>query len=234
MKGKYKHIFFDLDHTLWDFDRNSAEVLVGLYKDYRLSDLERFSEIDFCKRFKEINTSLWTSFNRNELSREKLRASRFEMIFEAFGVKDGQLAHLLGKEYLRRCPNMHYILPYTLEILGYLKNEKKYELHILTNGFEDVQHIKLNSARLTPFFREVITADSAGFQKPDKEIFKYAIEKVCSRNEECIMIGDSLDADILGARESNIDQIFFNPLRVSHQETITYEISCLSEIFDIL
>lgn len=234
MKRKYKHIFFDLDHTLWDFERNSSEVLLQLYDDHQLKDLGGFSKEDFCAKFRVINHELWSSFNKKKLTRDSLRSNRFNLVLEALGSGNGNMGQMLAEDYMLRCPTMPYIFPFAQEVLHYLKNEKKYALHIITNGFEDVQHVKLTSSRLSHYFQEVITADSAGYQKPDKEIFDYALTKTCCLNEECLMIGDNLEVDIIGAKNARIDQVFFNPLKMSHKETITFEISCLSELLKIL
>lgn len=234
MISKYKHVFFDLDHTLWDFTRNSTEVLITLYKEHELENLEIFSAEDFCKQFHLTNRQLWTTFNQRGLSKESLRSIRFNMILKEFGVEAKELAKKLAEHYLDRCPTMHHVFPYTLEVLHYLKHEKQYQLHILSNGFEDVQYLKLNSAQLTNYFQEVITAEKAGFMKPQKEIFAYAMSITACQPEECIMVGDDLAADIVGARNAEIDQVFFNPGKHAHQETITYEICCLSELFNIL
>ena len=235
MKKKYQHIFFDLDHTLWDFERNSSEVLSQLFDEHELGEIGHFSREAFCEKFKEINYQLWNTYNQKLLSKDHLRTNRFNLIFQALGLhKQEKMAQKLSEEYMSRCPSMPYVFPFTEEVLQYLKNEKKYNLHIITNGFEDVQHIKLNSSRLTPYFQQVITADLAGCQKPDRKIFDFAISRVSCKEDECVMIGDNLEADIIGARNASIDQIFFNPSKASHGETITYEISCLSELLKIL
>ncbi len=234
MDKKYKHIFFDLDHTLWDFEKNSTEVLSQLYDFHNLMDLATFTKEDFCAMFREVNLSLWQSYNKKRLDRTSLRENRFNFVMEALGAKGEQISKKLAEDYLKRCPTMHHVFPFTQEVLHYLKNERGYALHIITNGFEDVQHIKIKSAGLTGFFEEVITADTAGYQKPDKEIFGYALSKVNCQENECIMVGDNLDADVAGAKNAQIDQVYFNPSRLPHQETITYEICCLSELQQIL
>lgn len=231
MRKKYKHVFFDLDHTLWDFERNSAEVLGALYDKHKLGP---FTKDAFISQFQVINNQLWSQYNTHTISKEELRNSRFDLILEALGFENSQVSSILATEYLKQCPSMPYIFPYVHEVLAYLKTEKQYILHILTNGFEEVQHLKLNAANISHYFESVITSDVAGFQKPDKEYFSYALSKAFCKCEESIMIGDNLEADIIGARNSTIDQIYFNPGRTAHQETITYEISCLSELFSIL
>lgn len=230
MSKKYKHIFFDLDHTLWDFEKNSSEVLSQLYDEHHLKAFLPFSKESFLAQFKITNDHLWSLYNTRTISKENLRDSRFNLIFSALAFRNDVLSKRISSEYLRRCPEMPYTFPFTREVLTYLKNEKQYELHILTNGFEDVQHLKLNAARISQYFSEVITSDIAGYQKPEKGYFSYALTKTLGKCEECVMIGDNLEVDIIGARNATIDQIYFNPKRVKHKETITYEISCLSEL----
>lgn len=234
MNKKYKHVFFDLDHTLWDFEKNSSAVLAELYDYHKLIEFASFTKEDFCAKFKEINNMLWSSFNKKQLDKATLRENRFSLVMEALGVKGENISKKLASDYLLRCPTMPHVFPFTQEVLHYLKNEKQYILHIITNGFEDVQHVKLRSAGLSSYFQEVITADVAGCQKPDKAIFSYALSKIQCKEDECIMIGDNLEADIAGARNASIDQVYFNPLRQPHKETITYEICCLSELHHIL
>lgn len=138
----------------------------------------------------------------------------------------------IAEEYLRLCPTKPHVFPYCNDVLRYL--QENYMLHILTNGFADVQAIKLKSAGLTEFFVEVITPDATGHKKPSREIFEYMLEKVKARDEDCIMIGDNLETDIKGARNAGIDSVFFNPLGIKHKEKITYEITCLSELKEFL
>lgn len=234
MTRKYSHIFFDLDHTLWDFERNSSEVLCRLYDDHKLFEFGDFSKDDFCNQFRIVNNHLWDSLNNRIIDKEYLRNERFNLVFKNLGFKALPLSKNLGIDYLKLCPTMPHIFPYVQEVLQYLKHEKKYILHILTNGFEEVQHIKLNSAGLSHYFKEVITPEIAGFQKPDKELFRFALQRAVCKEEDCVMIGDNLLTDIKGAKDSQIDQIYFNPSKISHTETITHEICCLSELFTIL
>lgn len=234
MEKLYKHVFFDLDHTLWDFERNSSEVLWQLYNEHELHKLGVFTKEDFSNQFSLINTRLWESFNVKAIDKDYLRNERFNLVFDALGFKNPDKAKGLAEHYLQLCPAMPHVFPFVQEVLQYLKNEKRYQLHILSNGFSEVQHIKLNSAKIHHYFDEIITADATGFQKPDSEMFQYAFKKIECRETECIMIGDNLIADIQGAKRAGIDQIFFNPNRVSHSQTITYEICCLSELFSIL
>jgi putative hydrolase of the HAD superfamily len=229
---KYKHIFFDLDHTLWDFDKNSSETLEELFEEYKLDQFSNIRRQDFAKFFQEHNHNLWDQYNKGLISREDIRRDRFKKIFTALEIDALNLADHIGNEYLRICPSKQALFPYAYEMLGYLK--EKYILHIITNGFHDVQFVKIKSSGLSDFFIEVITSERAGYKKPEKEIFDYALNLTKSLCNECIMVGDSLEADIIGARNASIDQVFFNPFTKEHNEDVTHEIKCLSDLKMIL
>jgi putative hydrolase of the HAD superfamily len=231
-KRSYKHIFFDLDHTLWDFDKNSAEALQELYVSFKLSELGGFMADAFVQTFHEVNEHLWSLYSVGKLESESLRNERFGMIFTRLGADAAAVPETLATEYLQLCPTKPYVLPYTFEILDYLKDH--YVLHIVTNGFDDVQAIKMKSAGLSAYFVEIITSNGSGYKKPHPKIFDFAIEKAKACREECIMIGDNLEADIVGARNAGLDHIFFNHRGLRHNEQVTYEIDCLSKLKSIL
>lgn len=227
----YKHIFFDLDHTLWDFDKNSREVLGELYESHDLKSFN-FSKDDFYKTFITVNHQLWQMHHRAQIDKVRLRNNRFNLIFEQLGAEAGDVSSKISGDYLRLCPAKCNVFPHTFTVLNYLK--EKYILHIITNGYEDVQFIKLKSSRLNDYFIEIITPDGSGSQKPHKEIFEYALQKIKAACTECIMIGDNLETDIIGAKNIAMDQIFFNPENIFHNENVTHEINCLSQLMKIL
>lgn len=230
---KYKHLFFDLDHTLWDFDTNSAETLKELFVEFQLFKYcSHIDENEFSRYFQEHNYRLWDQYNKGLISREDIRKDRFRNIFLALQIEALHLADQIGKEYLRICPSKSTLFPHALEVLSYLK--EKYRLHVITNGFDDVQFIKLKSSGLEGFFDEVITSERAGYKKPELQIFEYALNAARAECRESIMIGDNLDTDISGARNASMDQVFFNPFKQPHEEAVTYEISCLSNLKEIL
>ena len=224
----YKHIFFDLDHTLWDYEKNSNEVLGELFLKYQLDHLGIKDLEDFNQCFETINRSLWSDYNKNKISRDGIREQRFLKILKEFEINDEDLSAKLSTEYLMLCPTKAHLMPYTLEVLDYLS--KHYQLHILTNGFNDVQKIKLEKSKLHPYFSTVVTSDTAGYKKPMSSIFKYAIDLAEARKHESIMIGDNLQTDIMGARNFGMDTIFFNPKRENHKSEVTHEIDCLSQL----
>ncbi len=138
----------------------------------------------------------------------------------------------IGAIYLEICPTQPHVIPHAHEILSYLKD--KYTLHIITNGFDDVQHQKLYSAGIHHYFDQIITSDKSGSRKPQRSIFEYALAAAGASEECSIMIGDNLGTDIIGAREASIDQVYFNASRSKHSEPVTYEIQHLAELRNIL
>ena len=231
MDKKYKHIFFDLDHTLWDFDRNATEVLHELYDKFSFHELGFFKKEEFVQVFHVVNRDLWRMHDLGKINKNIIRDNRFRMIFNRLGLPDHHIPLDIGALYLELCPVKCNVIPYAHEVLAFLS--KHYTLHILTNGFEDIQHLKLKSAYLDQYFIEIITAEKSGYKKPNIEMFKFALNKAGAQCEECVMIGDNLETDIVGARDAKIDQIFYNPFQVTHNETVTHEIKCLSDLFEI-
>ena len=232
MAEKYRHILFDLDHTLWDFDKNSEEVLQGLYHRYELHALQLFTVGQFVLKFRDVNRRLWNQYNVGKIGRDHIRAQRFPAIFSELSCPEEHIPRDIGLEYLKQCPLRSNVMPYAHDTLAYL--QKKYTLQIVTNGFEDVQHIKLKSAGLTDYFQEIITSEICGYKKPDKRMFEYILEKTGAEANECVMVGDTPETDILGAQAALIDTIFYNPSGASCHAKPTYEIHCLSELQKIL
>lgn len=228
---KYKHLFFDLDHTLWDYENNSRDTLTDLYATFELNKFNKFSVHIFLDKFEEINNHLWQLFNQGKIDKDYIRSERFAKIFEALGLQKKDVPDSFGDLYLSFCPAKSKVIPFAYEILDYLKD--RYQLHIITNGFNDIQMTKLNSSRLTPYFTVVVDSDSTGFKKPQKEIFLHAMEKTKASIEDCIMIGDNLLTDILGAKNAAMDQVYFNPNAQLHQVDVTYEVSSLQELKQI-
>lgn len=231
-QNRYRHVFFDLDHTLWDFEKNASETLRHLFHYFNLQQLQLFTLEQFLQAFHQVNRQLWSAFDQGKVDKAYIRGERFRIVSQYLKVSPSSLPEQLGDLYLTQCPAKSNVMPYTHEILKYLKDH--YHLHIITNGFNDVQSIKIDSARLSDFFVHVITADSCGYQKPHKKIFEHALEVSQAQADECVMIGDNLNTDIKGARNAGIDQIYYNPYKLSHDEKVSYEINCLSQIKEIL
>lgn len=229
----YKHLFFDLDRTLWDFEKNSNEVLLELYQHYDLLTKGIVDSKVFIERYKHHNEKLWDLYRQNKIEKDKLRDERFKITLDEFGINSPELAANLGEDYVAHCPNKTNLFPYVHSTLNYLKD--RYALHIITNGFEEVQYEKLENSNLIDYFEQIITSEQVGFKKPSLQIFKFSMLKACAKPSDSLMIGDDLHADILGAKDIGMAQVFFNPLKHEHSNSeITYEINCLSELEEIL
>ena len=228
----YRHILFDLDHTLWDFERNSMETLMELYDFYDFARFGKFNCQEFTAQFREINTILWDLYDRNEIDRQYIRTFRFKMILEKLGLSDRDVPEDIGEVYLKICPAKGNVIPDTFEVLDYLKDH--YRMHIITNGFDDIQDTKLNSSNLKGYFDKIFTAEAVGFKKPSKEMFEKAVEWIGTDKKSCLMIGDNIETDIKGAINASLDVIFFNPDKVVHNLPVTYEITNLLELKTLL
>lgn len=229
---KYKHLFFDLDHTLWDFEENAKETLYDIFE---LNGLEAKGVDDFDEFFKHYsyhNERLWDRYTKGFIKQEELRWKRMWLALLEFKIGDENLARQMAFQFLERLPFKTKLFPYAVEILTYLK-DKGYKLHLLTNGFDAVQHHKLQSSKITDFFVEVITSERSNSLKPAREIFEFAMKTCDTTADECIMIGDNLDADIQGAINAGIDTIFVNHLNKEPHIKATYVIHHLKELEDI-
>ena len=229
---KYKCIFFDLDHTLWDYETNSAETLLELYDGHNLNSKGVPKFQDFLNRFKKVNTDLWSLYDRGLIDSEVIRGERFKQILEPFNAYDQKLSEDLSREYLDICPRKGNLIPHTIDILNYLANY--YRLAVITNGFEEIQNQKLTAGNLHTYFDHVVTSQKAGFKKPSREIFDCALQLNGITSMEAVMVGDNLITDIGGAKNASIDAVFFNTEEVIHNETLHFEIRSLEELRSIL
>ncbi len=232
MSKLYQHVFFDLDHTLWDFDNNSKQTLSELLLQHGIDTKIELNFEVFHNKFLEINSTYWELFRMGHISKETLRKERFAKLFNTFNFFDDKLITIIASEYVLHGPQKSGLVYYAKELLIYL--EKNYSLHIITNGFTDVQYVKLHCSGIYSLFKEIITSEIAGFKKPSLGIFEYALKRVNASAENCLMIGDELHVDIIGAKKSGIDQVYFNPKCAFHSEKVTYEVKSLKELFDIL
>lgn len=228
----YEHIFFDLDSTLWDLEKNSHETLSELIDKYDLKRYEYFSADEFIVSFRIINEELWNAYRKDLVDRQALRVGRFIKALQKFSIEDEALVQKMSSDYSSIAPYKNNLLPYAIETLDYLKS--KYHLHIITNGFEDIQDIKMKSSGLYDYFKEIITADNSGHKKPDPRIFNFALEKTKADMQKSIMIGDSLEVDVLGAKAMGMESVYFNPNKLPHTHQLKHEIACLSELKKIL
>lgn len=228
----YKHLFFDLDHTLWDYDKNVQESLAELYSHYNLAQLGITSFEAFFSAFEQVNYGLWDKYNIGGITKEELRQVRFRQIFETVAADPDQVPAPMESHFMTNTSSKPHVVADTFEILEYLRNY--YALHIITNGFNESQAMKLNSAGLTSYFDLIVTSETTGHRKPDRRIFDYAVENLAANPEECIMIGDNPLSDIAGAQNAGIDQVFFNPKNIPSTVTPSYTIQSLLELKGIL
>jgi len=229
---KYKHIFFDLDHTLWDFATNSALALRQIFNEQGLAErgIESFEK--FHQKYVPINDRYWARYHNGGVTKEKLRHGRFYDTLKEFKIEDAVLAEIMAESYVTISPKMTALFPDAMEVLKYLQG--KYKMHLITNGFAEVQWIKIENSGLKPFFEHIIISEEVGTQKPDKAIFEIAMDRAATHASECIMIGDNYNTDIVGAQNAGMDQVFFNPLKNRRREPVTYEIRELKELMEIL
>lgn len=230
---KYRHLFFDLDHTLWDFDTNSRLTLAELYDTLELK-AKGVHDFDlFHKNYLAHNDKLWDRYRKGFIKVDELRWKRMWLTLLDFKIGDEPFARAMGQRFLDLLPTRKALFPYTVEILEYLKN-KGYQLHLITNGFEATQHQKLKNSAIDHYFIEVITSEGSNSLKPNKEIFDYALQKTKALLEHSIMIGDSVEVDILGAKNAGMDQVYVNHLNADPEIQPTYTVYSLKELEEIL
>jgi putative hydrolase of the HAD superfamily len=203
-----KHIFFDLDRTIWDFDKNAKETIFELYDDLELRKKGIDSPLIFFEAYEKINDWCWYEYRIGRLAKHELRTIRFEKTLEEFFITDVVLADRLGTNYLKICPLKKNLIKDAHFVLSSLV--KKYTLHIITNGFDEIQHIKLQTCDLKKYFSEIITSERAKSKKPFKAIFDFSLQLTNANIEESVMIGDDYEADINGASLIGMDSIWFN------------------------
>jgi len=229
----YKHVFIDLDDTLWDFHANAKSSLHEVYEEKKLNryfdNFEHFFQI-YAKR----NLELWEMYGKGVITKEFLILERFRHPLAQVGAGNNLLAEQIGTQFLEILPTKTILIPYAIELLDYLR--PRYSLTLVSNGFVEVQYKKLRSANLEHYFSHVVLSEAAKALKPDKRIFEHALKLNDATAAETIMIGDSYEADIRGAQNAHIDQIFLNPTSKlpGKEKTATYCIQKLEEIVSIL
>ncbi len=224
----YRHLFFDLDHTLWDFETNADETLATLYDRHALARHGTFDLPAFKRVYSNVNQALWRLYQANKVTQKQLREVRFARTLAKLGVAEADVPPTLSDEFTDILPEKSAVFPQTHETLAYLHS--KYTLHLITNGFEDMQQRKLASSNLTQYFDQVITSEHSGHLKPDPRMFAHALQAAGAGAPESLMIGDNLECDVLGAHNAGIDQVYFNPAKRRHFVQTTYEISSLDEL----
>jgi len=229
---KYQHLFFDLDRTLWDFDGNSRITLREIFENRDLQQKLGTDFDGFIRFYKPYNLQLWDQYKQGQIEKAYLSVERFAGSLRHFGLDDVDLATKISKDYLTISPTKTKLFPDALEVLETLKAD--YQMHIITNGFNEVQFVKLENSGLMPFFKNIITSEMIGVQKPKPEIFSYAMAQSDANKEESLMIGDDQDSDIIGAQNAGMDQVFVDFHHDPLKANPTYHIHQLKDLLNIL
>lgn len=224
----YQHLFFDLDHTLWDYDKNVQESLSELFEIYQLQNFGILDFKTFLDAFYQVNFKLWALYDLGKMDKKSLREVRFKLIFEKAGAGDNSVPKEMEDDFMHRTSSKPHLLPYSKEILDYLK--PNYKMHIITNGFNESQALKMKSSGLESYFDHVVTSETTGHKKPDPRIFQYLLDQLSVKAADCIMIGDNPNSDILGAIQANLDNIYFDPHERGIEHQPTYTIRHLKEL----
>lgn len=225
-----KHIFFDLDHTIWDFDRNAQETLMELYESYKLEDLGLTSAEHFINTYTANNHQLWAQYHVGEISKQVLREQRFRKTFIDLGLSPNNIPENFEEDYVNLGPTKKNLFESAEKVLTYL--HKKYHLHIISNGFKEATLTKMRVSNLNPYFKNVVISEDVGVNKPDKAIFEHALNLAQAHKQESIMIGDSLEADVYGAQNFGMKAIFFNPLKAQKPDDVAQQIHHLEELLN--
>lgn len=225
--SRYSHLFFDLDHTLWDFTGNSRATLTELFHEHRLAEEGAVGPGEFIAAYEEINHAMWANYTVGRIPKEVLRVLRFRETLARFGIKENGLATELGRDYLERCPRRTQLMPGAKELLDAVHGH--FKLHIITNGFDEVQGIKLAASGIDDLFTVVLTSEKAGHSKPDPRIFDEALRRAGAEREQSLMIGDNAGTDMAGARAAGWDHVHYTAENAPDPES-TYRIAHLGEL----
>ncbi len=226
---RYKHLFFDLDHTLWDFDTNARETLTEIYTLFNLHHRVTAPFQEFYRAYLHHNEVLWDLYHKGSITADELKWKRMWRTLLDFRIGDEPLARDMSARFLEILPTKKNLFPHTKEILDYLV-QKKYVIHLITNGFEKTQWSKLNNSELGRYFTHVITSEASNSLKPKKEIFEYAIRTAKTSLNESIMIGDNPEADIQGAINAGMDSVLVNHINAVTTLKPTYTVRHLKEL----
>lgn len=230
---KYEMLFFDLDHTLWDFESNAYDTMQDLYNLHQLKDkgIKDFSL--FFEHYSIHNTRLWDMYTKGQIEQDILKWKRIWLTLNDFSIDNALLSQTMSKEFLDILPKKTKLLPDAINTLEYLKN-KGYMMSLLTNGFEKIQQEKVKNSRIEHFFENIITSERSTYLKPNPGIFYYAMNFCGVQGNKTIMIGDNQDADIQGGINAGIDTIWINAEKKKPHVKATYEVNCLRDLKTIL
>jgi putative hydrolase of the HAD superfamily len=225
---QYTHIFFDLDHTIWDFDKNAEETLHELYGTYQLKDLGLHSADVFIETYTRNNHQLWADYHLGKVTKQHLREMRFKKTFIDLGVEPHLMPLAFEDDYVRICPTKTNLFPGAHETLQYLS--AKYPLYLISNGFKESQDTKMKTTDISKYFKGIVISELVGVNKPDKAIFQHALDLAGATKENSLMIGDSLEADVMGALNFGMDAIYFNPIGLEKPADVPVQITELKEL----
>jgi putative hydrolase of the HAD superfamily len=229
---KIRQLFFDLDRTLWDFEANSKRALQHLYEELELGvHIEHFNH--FHHTYIRINAELWNAYGKGKINKEELRNSRFEKTLAYHGINDKVVSDKMSDGYITLSPTQTQLFPQALEVLQFFQQEG-YRMHIITNGFKEVQHIKLSNSGLAEYFEHVLCSEEIGATKPHRAIFEEAMRRTDCLPQHAIMIGDDFKADIIGALNAGWTAIHFDPEHKYKKERNVKRIRSLSELPDVV
>lgn len=232
MIKKYKHLFFDLDHTLWDFEQNAADALKHIYADFKLEEY-KIGLGEFQVNFSKFNKYYWQLLDSKQITHQELREKRFVATMEALGQPIGTSTGLtMNEAFIKYLPLGKALINGTLEVLEAL--QPAYELHLITNGYYDLQKHKIVNSGISKYFNKLVTNDVAGALKPDPIIFQKGLDLAHAQAHESLMIGDNFDSDVIGALNFGIDVVFYNPERTITNRQPTFEIENLTDLIKIL
>ncbi|QQS50099.1 MAG: noncanonical pyrimidine nucleotidase, YjjG family [Bacteroidota bacterium] len=227
----YKHIFFDLDRTLWDFDSNSAQTLLEILDTFGLNTVVKDKQ-KWISDYQRHNLYVWKLYEKREITKTELRIERFRLLFDDFGISNQSLMNDVSDYYSLIAPTKAMLMPNAVEVLAYLRPH--YKLYILSNGFYKVQLQKMEASGIIDFFENVFTSDRLGVAKPDRRIFEESIKSSNARKDQSIFVGENFETDIRGAKLFGIDQVWYNHDQVKTEDVPTFEIDNLLELKTIL
>lgn len=204
-KNVVTDIFFDLDHTLWDFEKNSSLTFEKILSEHNID----ISLRDFLNVYVPTNLAYWKLYREEKITKNALRYQRLKTVFDQLGkdISDGVI-HSLSNEYINHLSSYNHLFPDTVEVLNYLR--PRYRLHIITNGFQEIQEKKLLNSGIHHYFEHIVDSEMAGVKKPNPIIFELALDKAKVHPQKSLMIGDNLEADILGAKSVGFHTLHFN------------------------
>lgn len=226
-----RHLFFDLDHTLWDYNRNARETLWELYYEFNLMHYGIAPFEDFLRAFLWANGQVWNAFEESNLNQFQLRHKRLELVFEQFQLPFTPIEGF-NEAYYQRCCHKVHLVDGAIPLLQALVPH--FSMHVITNGFDDTQFHKLEKPGLAPFFKTVTTSEKAGRKKPDPAFFQFALQQAGAKKEESMVIGDGWRTDVAGALALDLPVIWFNSEGEEKSHPGVKEIRHLSELYAIL